>query len=300
MQNKNDIFHSLVFVCKFAERPYCIPKPTPDHVDDLEGIMASRERESRAYAAFISITAFIAAGRTGQGEFRRRLGRTSGTQEKIKVGKMSFCTACEAKLPVDATYCNECGAEVSMTDDRPFGQTEARSGVAAPQAPGPQTGYAQPASATAQNDTEAQIYRLEDARVFVGKNWEYYSRKWEAMHSGNRRMSWNWPAFFLPVFWLAYRKMYWQACLFSVVAVVLDMIHVPAMGGIKLLYFISFAAFANHVYRQHVSAKLKQIRETNSPEQAQLELQRQGGTNAWAAIGVLVIIVLLILLRMRI
>ena len=50
----------------------------------------------------------------------------------------------------------------------------------------------------------------EDVRAFVGPNADYYLQAWSAVdpNVGLQALRWNWPAFFLNVFWLLYRRMY--------------------------------------------------------------------------------------------
>ena len=50
----------------------------------------------------------------------------------------------------------------------------------------------------------------EDVRAFVGPNADYYLQAWAAVdpNVGLQALRWNWPAFFLNVFWLLYRRMY--------------------------------------------------------------------------------------------
>ena len=50
----------------------------------------------------------------------------------------------------------------------------------------------------------------EDVRAFVGPNADYYLQAWAAAdpNGGRQALRWNWPAFFLNVIWMLYRKMY--------------------------------------------------------------------------------------------
>ena len=50
----------------------------------------------------------------------------------------------------------------------------------------------------------------EDLRAFVGPNADYYLQAWASVdpNVGLQALRWNWPAFFLNVFWLLYRRMY--------------------------------------------------------------------------------------------
>ena len=48
----------------------------------------------------------------------------------------------------------------------------------------------------------------EALEIFVGKNYEYYKRKWEIIVQNKSHISWNWAAFFFVTLWMPYRKMY--------------------------------------------------------------------------------------------
>jgi hypothetical protein len=50
----------------------------------------------------------------------------------------------------------------------------------------------------------------DEFRAFVGPNADYYLRAWAAAKPDveSQRLRWNWPAFFLNIVWLLYRRMY--------------------------------------------------------------------------------------------
>ena len=49
-----------------------------------------------------------------------------------------------------------------------------------------------------------------DLRTFVGPNADYYLQGWRTVKpdADLQRLRWNWPAFFLNIVWLLYRRMY--------------------------------------------------------------------------------------------
>ncbi len=61
---------------------------------------------------------------------------------------------------------------------------------------------------------EYEIWDNWGAELFVGKNYHYYKNQWDQRLPDQTFVSWNWPAFFVPIYWLAYRRMYFK--LFSV------------------------------------------------------------------------------------
>jgi hypothetical protein len=48
----------------------------------------------------------------------------------------------------------------------------------------------------------------ELVKRFIGKNSDYYLKKWSSSKNPEKRSGMNWAAFFFNVIWLAYRKMY--------------------------------------------------------------------------------------------
>ena len=130
----------------------------------------------------------------------------------------------------------------------------------------------------------------EAAKLFVGKNYEYFVNKWAIAEQKKSKQSWNWAAFFLGVAWMAYRKMYLYSWIFIGVVAVGTLCEY-ALGfpdklsnAINVAIAITFGFQGNYWYKLHVEKKVKEITATNTPEQAKIELSRQGGTSIGAAI----------------
>ena len=73
-----------------------------------------------------------------------------------------------------------------------------------------------------------QSIEQNDLEKFVGKNSDYYVRKFEEMQITGNKISWNWPAFFISGYWMLYRKMYIQALIMILGSMVLGCI--PFIG----------------------------------------------------------------------
>ena len=94
-------------------------------------------------------------------------------------------------------------------------------------------------------------------RAFLGpKNTEYYVQKFEQIERGSS-VSWHWPAFFVTLIWLGYRKMwgwffaYWLIYPFIMYAVLLGLgLLNPIVGMVAYVagYFIIPPLFANKLY----------------------------------------------------
>src|SRR6188508_1281809 len=101
-----------------------------------------------------------------------------------------FCGKCGAEAAADARFCSKCGSSLQAAD------------------PGP--------------PDRGDIEYVEAA---IGpRNTDFYLRKFERFGSGGGYVSWNWPAFFVPLMWMLYRKMWlWAALYFFVAPIVLSL-----------------------------------------------------------------------------
>jgi hypothetical protein len=133
-------------------------------------------------------------------------------------------------------------------------------------------------------------------RAFVGPNADFYLGKWRTMEAQNKAYSWNWAAFLLSIYWLAYRKMF-QPALIAAGAVMLLVIVktlVPAIGALANLLVLGIAAGVgwrgNTLYRDHVRRNLARIEAMNPDPQARLvAAPAQGGVSMPAALGLLAV-----------
>jgi len=102
--------------------------------------------------------------------------------------------------------------------------------------------------------------------------------------------------------WMAYRKMYLYSWIFIGVVIV-EILCEYAFGlpdklsnAVNFGIAVTFGWQGNYWYKLHVEKKVKEITAMNAPEQAKIELARQGGTNVGAAIGFFVVLLALIVL----
>lgn len=148
----------------------------------------------------------------------------------------------------------------------------------------------------------SSLSRQEAIQIYVGKNHGYFERKWTEAAQRKRQQSWNWAAFLVGFGWMGYRKMYLYSWIFiGVVAAEMIaelVIGVPSAitSSLNLGIAIGFGLKGNAWYQQHVTQRVDQILASHAPEQARIELARQGGTNIGAAVGF--VAALLVLLGM--
>ena len=87
-----------------------------------------------------------------------------------------FCNKCGTQVIEGAQFCTQCGQALTI------------------------------AHATSAPDAARDDEYLEAA---IGRRkLDYYLRKFERFSSGRGFASWNWPAFFVPLAWMLYRKMW--------------------------------------------------------------------------------------------
>src|SRR5690625_5626540 len=84
--------------------------------------------------------------------------------------------------------------------------------------------------------------------LFVGKNSDYYKRKWENMNPKRNGFSFNVAAFFLTLYWLGYRKMYKLVFFIALLFLAID----------AVLYLVGYE------YQDRKSTRLNSSHVTNS------------------------------------
>lgn len=115
---------------------------------------------------------------------------------------------------------------------------------------------------------------------FVDSNIEVYQRKWGSAEDADSVSKWNWPAFLITPYWLAYRKMYIPSIIIHSILTLL--IIVEMMTGIEL-YILMFPVYlyigiqANKIYYKFVQKKVREIGDEPA------RLMREGGTAAGSA-----------------
>lgn len=112
-----------------------------------------------------------------------------------------------------------------------------------------------------------------DIRTFIGKNADKYVNKFACFKNGGRdtfAMTWHWPAFFVPFWWLIYRKQYWWAAFAFVIS------FIPFVG---LLMMPIFGLTANYIYYCYTKKKIREIGGMQSEMSRAVEIARAGGVN---------------------
>ena len=117
-----------------------------------------------------------------------------------------------------------------------------------------------------------KISSKEEARkVFFGQNNLFYERYYKRFREQKKKVSWNWAAFFLNVYWFFSRKMYAYGLLSMVCKGMLTIVGVSLYDNmandslnsllipwavIYLLVDIGIGMFANYLYISHMESKI--------------------------------------------
>lgn len=138
---------------------------------------------------------------------------------------MAYCSKCGKELSEGSYFCQNCGEKVS----------DMQSGT-------------QPA-------IEASGITNDDFRAFIGKNAEKYVSKFVKFRREGMdhfEATWHWPAFFVPFWWMLYRKMYGWAAFFLFLG------FIPYIGW--LINSIAGGIIANYIYYKHAKKKIVEIK----------------------------------------
>ena len=143
-----------------------------------------------------------------------------------------------------------------------------------------------------------ELEKQELMSAYIGKNVDYYLRKWRKTAAPEKALSWNWAAFIFGAFWVGYRQMYAYLALLVGMMLAADLAYIYVLGwepdmritiGISLL----MGVFGNALYFRHIRRKLAQLNETgHEPEEIHRRAAADGGPN-WR--GILATCLLLVL-----
>ena len=181
-----------------------------------------------------------------------------------------FCSKCGAEAGADARFCSKCGSSLQAAD------------------PGP--------------PDRGEVEYIEAA---IGPtNRDYYLPKFERFGSGGGYASWNWPALFVPLLWMLYRKMWlWATVYFFGTPVVLAalftilLLTLPSATAVTVGWTIGLAAllialptYANALYYHTCRGRIAVAKAY--PVQRREQLRRlwdMGGTSTVAWVVVLLL-----------
>jgi hypothetical protein len=132
----------------------------------------------------------------------------------------------------------------------------------------------------------------ERLRAAIGPRADYYLRRWREMDEKGGKVSWNWAACFLNVFWFAYRKMWGPMAAMGLIYVVTTplmdptnrtVFKVTVLGLIGLSFLTG--GYGNALYR----ARIERI-VADRPSLDGHAAAARGGVSWAAALGALVVL----------
>jgi type II secretory pathway pseudopilin PulG len=188
-----------------------------------------------------------------------------------------------APLPETDMFCSNCGSATTASARFCAGCGESRDGSQADVIP------------TGRRAHSRDLYQA----VIGPKRRDYYlSRFSRYAESGKAGVSWHWPAFFVTLYWLMYRKMWLYAALYLFVPYVSLVVGSGVVAGIgdatgttELLkpvglaiwivaFLIAPPLLANSLYFSHCTDKINEVAATASSKERQIgELSVKGGTS---------------------
>ena len=130
-------------------------------------------------------------------------------------------------------------------------------------------------SNTSQTQPEAytdEMTKWDEIAMFVGPDIENYRMKFRDIYQdeGKYKLQWHWPAFFIPIPWMFYRKMYVVLGLYLVLQLVAPL-------WTLVILSIALGLTGNYLYYKFVDFKLGKI--TSSGDERRSDIDYAGGTH---------------------
>jgi hypothetical protein len=154
----------------------------------------------------------------------------------------SYCPKCGKEIGAGSAFCPYCGENLS-----------ARGSEAQPYAP-------------------ASGITMEEFSAFIGTNQEKYLPRFHQFREGGEgfKATWHWPAFFVPFFWMLYRKLYGWAVLAFITVII------PYVG---CLAHIVWGLTGYYIYYGNARTEILRIKNTQTtPETRTAVIAMTGGT----------------------
>lgn len=153
-----------------------------------------------------------------------------------------------------------------------------------------------------------EYFNEHEARAFIGKETDYYLKKWQPILEGrSQRAGFNWAAFFLTGLWLAYRKMFKGAFIYCGIILIVSFLRsfytlailfkpeppvaIDILEGlVYLATSIICGTFGNIWYLSRTRKGINEIRTQGLQDKAYFQsLSKSGGTSLGKSLGFLIL-----------
>ena len=125
--------------------------------------------------------------------------------------------------------------------------------------------------------------QLNILSLFIQKNQDFYEKKFKKMEETGKSISWNWAAFFMGIYWMIYRKMYFKAAAFLLLNIIAT--NTPHIGiYLNTAVLVGIGIFGNALYLDHVEEKIEKAK-IIFPHNKEEVLAKRGGTNLPLVVG---------------
>ncbi|WP_025899422.1 DUF2628 domain-containing protein [Sneathiella glossodoripedis] len=133
-------------------------------------------------------------------------------------------------------------------------------------------------------DFSSEYSRERLFRLFVGPNAEIFLQLNNDLNANKKPKSYNWVAFFFPIPWLFYRKMYLWGLAILLVPVILYTVF-PDLPDASIAIGVVFLLLGNQFYVESANKKIKKIEALGlSPEERDERIRSTGGVSKTGAI----------------
>lgn len=178
-----------------------------------------------------------------------------------------FCTRCGARNTASFSFCSKCGNKLENTAQRQIPPVFPNASAYA--------GYVQ------NQGIDPDIVAL------IRTNTQYYVPKFQKMKYQNKKVSWNWAAFFLAPYWFIYRKMYGYGIAVLAGSFFPILSATSAVPVILLAAYIVIGLFGNHLYLGELENRARRAKAWGEPYRSQFIYQKGGGSPLAAVLAVL-------------
>lgn len=146
---------------------------------------------------------------------------------------------------------------------------------------------------------EDQEKIIKNKQAYVQENFAYYKTEWERMNKG--KSSFNLAAFFIPILWLGYRKMYKPIIVIALLYLVITILNITdsqtgwlrfidAFYTLMISFFCGF--LGNTMYKKQTEIQVEAVlNDTIDQHDREKKLNKRGGVSG---VGILIAVLLVI------